>query len=119
MLPKGFPTRYFGLNARAQMIRLSPSHPNPIFSYVRCHVRPNLHDRIGLLPQHKFNKLIFDLTEKKGTWFTEELYFAMSQGYQILDIYKFLQFYQYNRSNNYMKGYMSFFFLRMKQESEG
>ena len=118
MLPKGFPTRYFGLNARAQMIRLHPTHPDAIFGYVRCHVRPNIHDRIGLLPEHKNNKLIFDLTEKKGTWFTEELYLAMSQGYQICDVYEILHFDQHNRSCNYMKGYMSFF-LRMKQESEG
>ena len=42
----------------------------------------------------------------------------MSQGNQILDVYEILDFDQHNRSNNYMKGYMSFF-LRMKQESEG
>ena len=36
----------------------------------------------------------------------------------MLDIYEILHFDQHNRSNNYMKGYMSFF-LRMKQESEG
>ena len=65
MLPKGFPTRYFGLNARAQMIRLHPTHPDCIFGYVRCHVCPNIRDRIGLLPEHKNNKLVFDLTEKK------------------------------------------------------
>ena len=118
ILPTGFPKRYFGLNARAQMIRLHPTHPDCIFGYVRCHVRPNSSDRIGLLPEHKDNKLIFDLTDKKGTWFTEELYLAISQGYQIIDVYEILHFDQYNRSNNYMKGYMSFF-LRMKQESEG
>jgi DNA polymerase type B, organellar and viral len=109
VLPTGFPTRYFGLNARAQLIRLHPTHPDAIFGYVRCHVRPNIHDRIGLLPEHKNNKLVFDLTEKKGTWFTEELYLAMSQGYQICDVYEILHFDQHNRSCNYMKGYMSFF----------
>ena len=118
MLPTGFPIRYFGIEAQQQMHRLHPAHPDFIFGYVRCHVRPNIHDRIGLLPEHKDNKLIFDLTEKKGAWFTEELYLAMSQGYQILDVYEILHFDQHNRSSNYMKGYMSFF-LRMKQESEG
>jgi hypothetical protein len=118
LLPTGFPIRYFGSHAQAQMHRLHPAHPDFIFGYVRCHVRPNIHDRIGLLPEHKDNKLIFDLTEKKGTWFTEELYLAMSQGYQVLDVYEILHFDQNNRSSNYMKGYMSFF-LRMKQESEG
>ena len=48
ILPTGFPKRYFGLNARAQMIRLHPTHPDCIFGYVRCHVRPNSSDRIGL-----------------------------------------------------------------------
>ena len=66
LLPTGFPIRYFGLIARAQMIRLHPTHPDAIFGYVCCHVRPNSSDRIGLLPEHKDNKLIFDLTDKKG-----------------------------------------------------
>ena len=109
MLPTGFPIRYFGLQAREQMHRLNPIHTDPIFGYVRCHVRPNPTDRIALLPEHKDNKLIFDLTEKKGTRFTEELYLAMSQGYQVLDVYEILHFDQHNRSADYMKGYMSFF----------
>ena len=45
------------------MDRLNPAHPDAIFGYVRCHVRPNPTDRIGLLPEHKNNKLIFDLTD--------------------------------------------------------
>ena len=65
ILPTGYPTRYFGLKAREQMELLNPIHTDPIFGYVRCHVRPNPHDRLGLLPEHKNNKLIFDLTEKK------------------------------------------------------
>ena len=28
------------------------------------------------------------MTEEKGTWFTEELYLAMSQGFQIYDEYE-------------------------------
>jgi hypothetical protein len=42
----------------------------------------------------------------------------MSQGYEVLQIYEILDFDHFNRSCNYMKGYMSFF-LRMKQEAEG
>ena len=48
------------------MDRLNPAHPDAIFGYVRCHVRPNPTDRIGLLPEYKNNKLVFDLTENKG-----------------------------------------------------
>ena len=55
--------------------------------------------------------------QKKGTWFSEEIYLAMSQGYEVLQIYEILDFDHLNRSCNYMKGYMSFF-LRMKQEAE-
>ena len=61
---------------------------------------------------------MFDLLPKKGTWFSEEIYLAMSQGYEVLDVYEILDFDHLNRSSNYMKGYMSFF-IRMKQESEG
>ena len=118
VLPTGFPTRYFGEKAREQRSRLNPNHINPIFGYVRCHIWPNQHCRLALLPEHKDKKLMFDLIPKKGTWFTEEIYLAMSQGYEVLDIYEILDFDHLNRSCNYMKGYMSFF-LRMKQESEG
>ena len=53
---------------------------------------------------------MFDLLPKKGTWFSEEIYLAMSQGYEILDVYEILDFDHLNRSSNYMKGYMSFFY---------
>ena len=118
VLPTGFPTRYFGENARQQRYRLNPNHADAIFGYVRCHIRPNQHCRLALLPEHKDKKLVFDLLPKKGTWFTEEIYLVMSQGYEVLDIYEILHFDRLQRSCNYMKGYMSFF-LRMKQEAEG
>ena len=118
VLPIKYPRRYFGDKAKEQMHRISLSHPDPIFGYIRCKVRPNPHDILGLLPHRGDGKLVFDLQEKIGTWFTEEIYLAMSQGYIILEVYEILHWSAENRSNNYFKGYMSFF-LRMKQEAEG
>ena len=100
------------------MHRISLSHPDPIFGYIRCKVRPNPHVIPGLLPHRGDGKLVFDLQEKIGTWFTEEIYLAMSKGYMILEVYEILHWSAENRSNNYFKGYMSFF-LRIKQEAEG
>ena len=117
-LPIKFPVRYFGANARAQLQRLNPSHADPIFGYIRCRIQPNTKDCLGLLPARVDGKLVFDLTVKVGTWFSEEIYLAVSQGYVILDVYEILHWTTESRSNNYMKGYMSYF-LRMKQESEG
>jgi hypothetical protein len=117
-LPIKFPVWYFGVNARAQLERLNPSHADPIFGYIRCRIQPNSKDCLGLLPTRVDGKLVFDLTVKVGTWFSEEIYLAVSQGYVILDVYEILHWTPESRSNNYMKGYMSYF-LRMKQESEG
>ena len=117
-LPIGFPIRYFGLSAQQQLPRLHPQHPQRIFSYVRCKVLPSTTDRLGLLPCRKENKLMFDLYPKIGTWFADELYFAVFHGYRILEIYEILHWNENARSRDYMKGYMSFF-LRQKQEAEG
>ena len=89
-LPIKFPVRYFGGNARAQLGRLNPSHADPIFGYIRCRIQPNSKDCLGLLPARVDGKLVFDLTVKVGTWFSEEIYLAVSQGYVILDVYEIL-----------------------------
>jgi hypothetical protein len=117
-LPIGHPTRYFGRNAEQQRHRLSNHHSHRIFGFVRCKIIPNTNDNIGLLPSHTDGKLLFDVRPKTGTWFTEELYLAVSQGYVIEEIYEIFHFDSNNRSNTYMKGYMSYFF-RQKQEAEG
>jgi len=118
LLPTGVPTRYFGKEAEQQRHRLHPSHPQAIFGYIRCRIRPSSNDILGLLPAKRDGKLVFDVEEKVGAWFSREIYLAMSQGYQVLDIYEILDFDENNRSNKFFKGYMSFF-LRMKQEAEG
>ena len=77
-LPIKFPVRYFGSLAQAQVERINPSHPDPIFGYIRCRIQPNPNDCLGLLPSRVDGKLVFDLNEKVGTWFSEEIYLAMS-----------------------------------------
>jgi len=89
-LPIKFPIRYFGSFAHAQLERINPSHPDPIFGYIRCRIRPNPKDCLGLLPSRVDGKLVFDLNEKVGTWFSEEIYLALSQGYIILNVYEIL-----------------------------
>jgi hypothetical protein len=63
-------------------------------------------------------KLRFDLEPKIGVWFIDEIYLAMQNGYIVDEIYQIYHWDIENRSQDYMKGYMSFF-LRGKQESDG
>lgn len=116
MMPTGHPQIIFGV--QCDMRRLQLQHPDRYFGYVRCRVVPNTQCVLGLLPEHKDNKLIFDLYPKIGVWFSEELYLAMQHGYQVTHIYEVYHFDEHNRSDKYFRGYMSFF-MRIKQESEG
>lgn len=117
MVPTGHPTIYFG--SECDRNRISRNHSNPYFGYIRCRVKPNPHDQIGLLPcKSEEDRLVFSLEEKIGMWFTEEIFLALENGYEILDIYEVHHFDQENRSDTLMRGYMEYF-LRMKQESEG
>lgn len=117
MVPTGHPTIFFGPECRRD--RLNPNHSDPYFGYVRCKVKPNPHDMIGLLPcKTEEDKLVFSLEVKTGMWFTEEIYLALENGYEILQIYEVHHFDKDNRSDTLMRGYMEYF-LRMKQESEG
>ena len=116
-LPLGHPTRYFGTTIQVE--RLNPSHPDAYFGYIRCWVIPLPTCVLGLLPQvSDQGKLEFNCHPKHGVWFSEELYFAMRHGYQVTDIYEVFHFDEHNRSEEYMRGYMSFF-LRQKQEADG
>lgn len=117
MLPFGHPQIIFGVDC--QMERLQRNHPDAYFGYVRCEILPNPHCALGLLPQlNEEHKLEFNCFQKTGTWFTEEIYFAMEKGYRILRIFEVFHFTEGNRRDDYMRGYMSFF-LRQKQEAEG
>lgn len=117
MLPIGHPIISFG--HQCSLDRLNKNHPDAYFGFVRCRVIPNKYDLIGLLPSKmESGKLIFDLNDKVGMWFTEEIYLAMQYGYQIVEIYEVHHFDSLNRSDTLMRGYMESF-LSLKQEAEG
>ena len=117
MLPVGHPEIFFG--SKCDLSRLNPNSSNPYFGFVRCRVIPNKRDLLGLLPSKlKNDKLVFDLNEKVGMWFTEEIYLAMQCGYVITEIYEVHHFDEHNRSDTLMRGYMESF-LTLKQEAEG
>jgi hypothetical protein len=73
---------------------------------------------LGLLASREDCKLRFGLEPKIGVWFIDEIYLAMKNGYIVDEIYQIYHWDVHNRSQDYMKGYMSFF-LQGKQESDG
>ncbi len=120
LLPCGIPQVKWGKDI--EFGRLNPFHSDPYFGFARVRIRPNKKDFIGILPQRRDfdgdEKLCFDLDEKEGCWFTRQIYLAMRQGYEILEIYEVWHYDANNRSDVLMRGYIEFF-LRMKQEAEG
>lgn len=115
-LPIGIPNIY--LKPNIDFSRLWGDHPEAYFGYVRLRIIPNKQDFIGVLPERKNGKLVYDLHEKVGCWSTEHIHLALEHGYQIVDVYEVWDWDQTQRSCELMKGYMGWF-LRMKQESEG
>jgi len=123
MIPFGHPEIYFG--GTCDRARLEKSHPDRYFGYIRCFVVPNPRCMLGLLPSRasttgtdKTERLVFSLEPQQGTWFSEEIYLAMENGYQVTELYEVYHFPPDRRTDEYFRGYMSFF-LAMKQESEG
>lgn len=116
-LPTGVATIFTG--GQINPARLNSQHPEAYFGYVKCRVRPNIHDRLGCLPtKDKVGRLIFSLEVKVGTWFTEEIYLAMEQGYVIEEIYQIYHWDKEQRSDTLFREYVSYW-LTIKQESEG
>lgn len=118
-LPTGHPEHYFDRDIEWPRL-CNVNHPNPYFGYVRCRVRPNKRDTLGLLPHRdeSTGRLEFPLMEMTGSWGTEELRLAIENGYEILDIYEVYHWTEEESSDTLLRGYVSFF-LRMKQEAEG
>lgn len=118
-LPVGHPEHLLGKDIDNQRL-LRLNHPNPYRGYVRCRVRPNRQDLLGLLPctDPESGRLEFPLNEMTGTWGTEELRLALENGYELIETYEVYHWPDSERSNTFMRGYVSYF-LRMKQEAEG
>ena len=121
-VPFGHPVIYFGGTCDPE--RLKADHPDRYFGYLRCFVRLNPRCVLGLLPSRRESekggteRLVFSLEPQEGTWFSEEIYLAMENGYEVTELYEVYHFPPDRRTNEYFRGYMSFF-LRIKQESEG
>ena len=115
-MPHGKPFIYFA--DECDLDRLNPQHPDPYFGFAKVKVKCNRDDILGLLPLKIDGKLTFDVRNKVGMWFTEEIYLAMQSGYIIEEIYEVHHFDSSNRTDTLMRGYMEYF-LRMKQEAEG
>lgn len=117
-LPIGNPEHFCG--AGIDMNRFFSTEEDRYMGYLRCKVKPNVHDKLGLLPCHEAEtgRLEFPLHVMTGTWGTEELRLACENGYEILETYEVLHWPASERSDTVMRGYVSFF-LRMKQEAEG
>ena len=118
-LPTGHPEHYCGSEIDRNRLLLS-NHPDCYRGYVRCTVQPHREDKIGLLPCHdpKSGRLEFPLNEMTGSWGTEELRLAYENGYVVKEVYEVYHWTKEERSDTFMRGYVSFF-LRMKQEAEG
>lgn len=117
-LPTGQPIHLCG--REIETYRIYSSGEDRYCGYVRCTVIPNNKDVLGLLPYHdpKSKRLEFPLHEMTGSWGTEELRLACENGYKIKDVFEVYHWPKEERSDTFMRGYVSFF-LRMKQEAEG
>jgi len=115
-MPIGKPHIYWGKTC--DINRCNKDNENRYFGFIRCKVMANPNDLLGVLPEKLDNRLKFTVTDKIGTWFTEELWLAQQLGYRIVEVYEVHHFDANNRSDTFFKGYMEYF-LRMKQEAEG
>ena len=91
---------------------------NSYFGIVKCKVIPNKSLYHPVLPHKSLDsdKLLFDLTDKIGTWSTEEVKKAIEVGYKIDKIYEVWNF--ENTSDELFKTYVQTF-LKIKQEASG
>ncbi len=114
-LPIGNPEHYCGESIDRSRFEDTESDQRYV-GFIRCKVRPNTQDKLGLLPCHDpdSGRLEFPLHVMTGTWGTEELRLACENGYEILEMYEVLHWPTEERSSTVMRGYVSFF-LRMKQ----
>ena len=113
-LPIGNPDHFIG--EKIDMNRFWSTGEDRYMGFMRCQIKPNVQDKLGLLPCHDkiSGRLEFPLHVMTGTWGTEELRLACENGYELLQVYEVLHFPPSERSDTVMRGYVSFF-LRMKQ----
>lgn len=95
------------------------------WGFIHCKVLPNKEDLLGLLPNRRrgtrlddtSERLMFTLEEQVGTWFIEEIEFALQFGYQVLEVYNIFHWSPEKRSDRKFRPYVDCF-IRLKQQSE-
>lgn len=117
-LPFDIPEYIVGYKVEADRL----FHPNPsikYWGYIRCKIRPNLDCILGLLPcRNEDGRLVFSVEEQEGCWGLNEVELAVSQGYQLVEVYEIIHWSPEKRSNQLFRGYVDYF-LKMKQQAEG
>lgn len=114
-LPTGHPIIILAPNCKLEDVR-----NRTIFGVVRCLVHCPTELFVPLLPTRREDgRLIFDLdSPKQGVWTTVDLYFALDNGYEVLEVYETHHFPPSEVSTGLFRGYMDFF-LRTKIECDG
>lgn len=80
------------------------------FGLIKCRVTCPKDLYLPLLPEKKNGKLMFDLTDKIGTWTTIEMLKAVELGYVIEEIYGIIHF--ENRSTDLFRDYVNTFIAK-------
>lgn len=117
-LPLGKPEHLIG--SAIDQSRFHPTATNRYYGFAKISVIPLKSDLIGLLPKRDATtgRLFFPVTPMTGCWFTTEIYLAMQNGYQVIDIYEIYHWEERQRSDKHLGAYVNYFF-QMKQEAEG
>ena len=84
-----------------------------LFGFFYCKVKANK-QYLGLLPLHFNGNLILPVGEFEGIWFSEELKFAKSQGYEII----VLRGYNFNKVKNVFNNYVDDLY-KIRESSTG
>ena len=95
------------------------------WGFIHCKVKPNHNDLLGLLPNRRSGdgdedsvpRLMFTLDEQVGTWFIEEVEFAIQHGYQVTEVYNIFHWDINKRSDRKFRPYVDCF-IKLKQQSE-
>lgn len=122
-MPLGVPQYILGENINKD--RLFHRDKNiKYWGFIHCKVKPNKQDLLGLLPNRRkgqendpCERLMFTLEDQIGTWFTEELEFALHHGYDLVEVYNIFHWDTTKRSDMKFRPYVDCF-IKLKQQSE-
>lgn len=117
-LPCGTPIHIIGPEIERRLVN-HEDESIAYWGYMRCKIKPNPQCRLGLLPQRtEEGRLRFSLEVQEGCWGTEELRIALSQGYELLEVYEIYHWPPDRRSSELFAPFIEFF-LKLKQQYSG